>query len=79
MLRAVLTADPGMAMSYWGLAYAWGPNINNTEIETHQIAEANLAVRLAKLHQKGSTDIEQGLIEALSHRYAAPPRTTADR
>ena len=29
-------ADPSMAMGYWGLAYAMGPNINNMEIEAHK-------------------------------------------
>lgn len=41
-----IAADPGMAMAYWGMAYAMGPNINNMEIEAHQIAKADLAVRL---------------------------------
>jgi hypothetical protein len=53
-----IAADPGMAMGYWGLAYGWGPNINNVEIEPHQIAEANLAVRLAKLHARKATKLE---------------------
>src|SRR5687767_7063685 len=35
-----LAADPGLAMAYWGLGYAWGPNINNMEILPHQIAQA---------------------------------------
>lgn len=67
-----LAIDPGMAMGYWGLAYGWGPNINNVEIEPHQIAEANLAVRLAKLHLKNATRLEQELIEAISHRHTTP-------
>jgi tetratricopeptide (TPR) repeat protein len=67
-----LAIDPGMAMGYWGLAYGWGPNINNVEIEPHQIAEANLAVRLAKLHLKNATRLEQELIEAISQRYTTP-------
>jgi len=67
-----LAIDPGMAMGYWGLAYGWGPNINNAEIEPHQIAEANLAVRLAKLHTNSATPLERDLIEAISHRYKTP-------
>ena len=65
-------ADPGMAMAYWGMAYAWGPNINNMEIEDHQIAKADLAVRLAQLHAASSTELEKKLIEALDKRYVTP-------
>ncbi|WP_436716175.1 tetratricopeptide repeat protein [Roseiconus lacunae] len=64
--------DPAMAMAYWGMAYAWGPNINNTEIEPHQIAEANLAIRLAQLHSTDSTPLEKAIITASASRYAAP-------
>jgi tetratricopeptide (TPR) repeat protein len=67
-----LVADPTLAMAYWGLGYAWGPNINNMEIVPHQIAQADLAVRLAKLHAAGATELERGLIEAISTRYAVP-------
>jgi len=69
--RAV-TADPGMAMAYWGLAYAWGPNINNTLVEPHKIIESNLVVRLAKLHASKSTPLERALIDAIDHRYTTP-------
>ena len=61
-----------MAMALGGLAYAWGPNINNLEIEPHQIAQADFALRLAKLHSRQATRLEQGLIAALAHRYAVP-------
>ena len=67
-----IESDPGMAMGYWGLAYAWGPNINNTEIEPHQIAEANLAIRLAQLHQKHASPLERAIIDAAANRHATP-------
>jgi tetratricopeptide (TPR) repeat protein len=67
-----VVADPGMAMAYWGMAYAWGPNINNMEIDGHQIAKADLAVRLARLHAAECTDLEKKLIDALAKRYASP-------
>ena len=67
-----LSADPGMPMALWGMAYAWGPNINNLEIEPHQIAQAGLATRLAKIQAKGATQLERELIEALELRYAVP-------
>ncbi len=66
-------ADPGLAMALWGMAYAWGPNINNMEIEPHQIAQAHLANHLAELQAKQrTTELERDLIGALSTRYAVP-------
>lgn len=67
-----LEADPSMAMGYWGIAYAWGPNINNMEIEPHQIAQAAFSIRLAKLNTDNATALENELIEALGLRYAVP-------
>jgi tetratricopeptide (TPR) repeat protein len=67
-----LQEDPAMAMALWGIAYAWGPNINNLEVEPHQIAQAAYCLRLAELHSKEATPLEQDLIAALALRYAAP-------
>lgn len=67
-----LVADPDMAMALWGIAYAWGPNINNMEIEASQIAKADFALALAQLHAKDCTELERKLIEAMKTRYAAP-------
>ena len=67
-----LEHDPGMAMALWGMAYAWGPNINNMLIEPQQMAQAELAIRLAKLHSANESPREQALIAALAKRYAMP-------
>jgi tetratricopeptide (TPR) repeat protein len=67
-----LAADPSMAMALWGMAYAWGPNINNMEIEPQQMARAELAVRLAQLHAAEEKPLERELIAALAARYAMP-------
>ena len=67
-----IVADPGMAMGYWGIAYALGPNINRMEIEPAQIAKAEFALQLAKLHAESCTELERELITALSKRYATP-------
>jgi tetratricopeptide (TPR) repeat protein len=70
--QKALVHDPGMAMALWGLAYAWGPNINNMEIAPHQIAQAELASQLANLHSDEASDLERELISALAKRYAVP-------
>jgi len=67
-----LQADPGLAMGHWGMAYAWGPNINNMLIASDQIAKADHAVHLAKLYADDAKPLEKDLIEALGARYTAP-------
>ncbi|HMP04789.1 MAG TPA: tetratricopeptide repeat protein [Lacipirellulaceae bacterium] len=65
-------ADPRLAMALWGMAYAWGPNINNMDIDAQQMAQAALAVRLAELREAEASDLERALIAALSQRYPFP-------
>lgn len=74
-----LLADPAMPMAYWGLAYALGPNINNMEIEAHQIAEAGFALRLGELHAENGTELERSLIAALAKRHVTPVPDFDDR
>lgn len=73
-----LVADPGMPMALWGLAYAWGPNINNMLIEPAQITKAELAVHLAKLSSSHASELERSLIDALALRYATPAPENRD-
>ena len=61
-----------MPMALWGLAYAWGPNINNLPIESHQIAQAQLAAKLARTLAKKTNDLERRLADAILTRYATP-------
>ena len=77
--RKAIVADPSMAMAYWGLAYAMGPNINNMEIPNDQIAQANFALQLAKMHQASCTEVERQLISALEKRYQIPVPDIEDR
>lgn len=67
-----ISADPGLAMAHWGMAYAWGPNINNMLIPEHQIVQAHHAVHVAQLCDDNTTGVEQALIGALANRYASP-------
>lgn len=67
-----LAADPGMAMALWGMAYAWGPNMNNMLIEPTQLTKAELAIQLAALQSAPCTDLEKELIAALATRYTTP-------
>ena len=68
-----ISADPGMAMANWGLAYALGPNINNMEITPQQMARAEMALTIAKQQAKqGHTELEQKLIDTLAVRHPTP-------
>ncbi|MEM0978791.1 MAG: tetratricopeptide repeat protein [Cyanobacteria bacterium P01_H01_bin.58] len=74
-----LKDDPECAMACWGIAYAIGPNYNKPW-EAFEEEEKPDAVQIAKkaiaqadaLKDKGTT-VEQGLIDAISHRYPEEP------
>ena len=63
--------DPGMPMALWGMAYAWGPYINNMETPPHLIAQSKAALDLARLSER-LTEFERSLIDALAVRYQVP-------
>lgn len=65
--------DPDCAMAYWGQAYALGPNINRLAIDKRTERRAFKAAQRARAKSAGSSELEQALIEALTHRYALPP------
>lgn len=70
--REAARIDSDCAMCYWGIAYAYGPNINAPMGE----AEARLAyeaVQEALARASGASPREQALIEALAARYAETP------
>lgn len=61
-------ADPSLAMAYWGMALALGPNIN-MEIDSKRSKIAFQLVQQAKQLSNSSTENEKDYIEALSYRY----------
>ena len=70
--EAALRYDPRLAMAYWGIAYAYGDNIN-LGLDTHRGKLAWDALHSAERLSSTSTGHERGLISALSVRYAGPP------
>ena len=73
--QKAITADPGCAMAYWGLAYALGPNYNKpwesfdgVELETTVERTHRAVVQAQKLIDKASP-VERALINALGSRY----------
>ncbi len=69
--------SPGCAMAWWGVAYANGPHINNPQLDPEHAQAAGSALQRAQAASAGASPVEQGLIAALTKRYANPP--PADR
>ena len=70
--NVALRYDPGLAMAYWGIAYAYGANIN-LGLDTHRGKLAWDALRSAERLSSNASGHERGLISALTARYAGPP------
>lgn len=68
--------DPACAMCYWGIALAYGPNIN-APMDAANGRLAYAAIQQAGHHAKRVSAREQALIHALAARYTAEP--PADR
>jgi tetratricopeptide (TPR) repeat protein len=64
--------DPACAMCYWGIAFAYGPNIN-APITEDAAREAWQAIEQARKLADGASEPEQAYITALSMRYAPNP------
>ncbi len=61
--------DPNSAMTFWGQAYALGPNINDPLPDDERKQKANEALTKAKKIASKATAKEQALITALESRY----------
>ncbi len=68
--------DPRCAMCHWGVALAYGPNINLPMDSAAGVA-AHAALQRARAAAAHATPRERALIDALARRYAAVP--PADR
>ncbi len=68
--RQAAQYDPGMAMAYWGIALALGPNINLPE-DTERGKMAYAAITKAKSLEANVSKPERDYIDALANRYAS--------
>lgn len=64
--------DPQCAMAYWGIAYAYGPNINQPMTE-EAVPKAWEALQQAMQRAGQVSEQERAYIEALAKRYAKEP------
>src|SRR3954462_6817832 len=68
--------DPKLAMAYWGLAEAVGPNYNDPASDD-RFATAHTAIQKAVDLSDSASAAEQGYIKAMALRFPADPK--ADR
>ncbi len=64
--------DPNLAIGYWGVALALGPNIN-MDVDPAREKQAFEAVQVALSKREWASAAERALIEALALRYSDQP------
>ena len=65
--------DPNCAMAYWGIALAYGPNIN-FPMDSTAVQPAWEALQAALALAPKASEADQAFIEALANRYGDPKR-----
>lgn len=70
--EAAATVDPECAMAYWGVAFAYGPNIN-APMEESAVPKAWDALQKAIALKDRASAKERDYIDALAKRYAKEP------
>jgi hypothetical protein len=68
--QSAAALDPGCAMAWWGVAYAFGPHVNKP-MDAGENAKAWEALQKALEHRSKATTREQAYIDALAKRYQA--------
>jgi tetratricopeptide (TPR) repeat protein len=63
--------DPKLAMAYWGIAEAVGPNYNDPASDD-RFAQAHDAIQRAVNLESGASASERAYIEAMAKRFPAP-------
>ena len=69
--RRAAELDPKMAMAYWGIAEAVGPNYNDPASD-ERFQEAHEAIEKAVSLSSGASPTEQDYIQAMAKRFPAP-------
>ncbi len=65
--------DPESPMTWWGIAYAWGMNINRPVMSDDRWQAAWQAVQEAQRRAVGADPVEASLVGAVTARYSWPP------
>jgi tetratricopeptide (TPR) repeat protein len=64
--------DPKLAMAYWGIALAVGPNYNEPQIDPSRLLAADRALEKANELAAGASEKERDYIAALTKRFHIP-------
>jgi tetratricopeptide (TPR) repeat protein len=72
--RRAADLDPKLAMAWWGVALAQGPNYNLPEVDAEQTKAAYAALQKALRLAEGAPEHERGYVDALAARYSAEPK-----
>lgn len=76
--RKAAELDPQMAMAYWGIGYALGPNIN-LDVDAERERLAYEATQKALQLSRQGPEHERAYIEALAKRYSIDPKADLKR
>lgn len=66
--REATVQDPECAMAYWGLALAYGPNLNDVNPADREKLAFD-AIQKAIARKQNATEVERDLIDAMAARY----------
>ena len=66
--------DPKLAMAYWGVAEAVGPNYNDPASED-RFVQAHAAIEKAQTLSADASESDKAYIEALAKRFPADPKS----
>jgi tetratricopeptide (TPR) repeat protein len=77
--REAARLDPSLAMAWWGIALAVGPNINNEPEPKSTLIAADSIARAKLLASQHATVQEREYIDALSVRYSSDPKPDFDK
>jgi tetratricopeptide (TPR) repeat protein len=66
--------DPKLAMAYWGIAEAVGPNYNDPA-SADRFQQAHAAIQKASDLSSGASPIERAYIAAMAKRFPADPKS----
>ncbi|HEY8460587.1 MAG TPA: alpha/beta fold hydrolase [Blastocatellia bacterium] len=72
--RRAAELDPRLAMAYWGVALAVGPNYNEPSVDEKRVKEAYEAIRKAQSLAAAATERERAYIAALAKRFSPDPQ-----
>ncbi len=71
--RRAAELDPNLAMAYWGIALAVGPNYNEAQVDPQRMRAAYEAIQQALSLAAKASEPERAYIEALAKRFSLAP------